>query len=157
MQQGKDLYARREANVKNETSTRTVSDIKLKMQANNNTSGKPHGLTEIKQYDDGQPQRCLLEVSATLLNGGLDSSRQVTSNRRMRKLLLFFKLMVSCDGSFKTVRHMRSPPAPCNSLTHPYESPITIYTLFYRIKGEILKKLGKVIQNCSSNQRHTCR
>ncbi len=49
------------------------------MLANNNTGGKPHGLKEIKQYDDGQPQRCL-EVSATLLHGGMDSSRQVTSS-----------------------------------------------------------------------------
>ncbi len=43
-----------------------------------NTGGKPNGHTEMNQHADGQPHRCL-EESATLLHGGLDTSRQVTS------------------------------------------------------------------------------
>jgi hypothetical protein len=56
------------------------------MESNKNTGGKAHGLKEIKQYDDGQPQRCL-EVSATLQHGGLDSSRQVTSKTHLQERL----------------------------------------------------------------------
>jgi hypothetical protein len=40
------------------------------------TGGKPNGHTEMNQQADGQPRRCL-EESATLLHGGLDTSRQV--------------------------------------------------------------------------------
>jgi hypothetical protein len=43
-----------------------------------NTGGKPNVRTEMKQHTDGQPHRCR-EESSTLLHGGLDTSRQITS------------------------------------------------------------------------------
>ncbi len=59
-----------------------------------NTGGKPNGHTDMNQHVDGQPHRCL-EESATLLHGGLDTSRQVTSKKKTRR---------SCqkpDGGFR--------------------------------------------------------
>ncbi len=51
------------------------------------TGGKPNGHTEMNQHADSQPRRCL-EESATILHGGLDTSRQVTSKIRNR----FFRI-----------------------------------------------------------------
>ncbi len=49
---------------KNETNTLSEEHV---WYANNTTGGRPHGHIEIKQYDDGQPHRCL-DVSTTLLH-----------------------------------------------------------------------------------------
>ena len=47
------------------------------------TGGRLNGPTDENQHADGQPRRCL-EESATLLHGGLDTSRQVTSKSNLR-------------------------------------------------------------------------
>ncbi len=52
--------------------------MQWKMKANTIIKGgKPNGHTEMNQHADGQPRRCL-EESATLLHGGLDTSRQAS-------------------------------------------------------------------------------
>ncbi len=58
-----------------------------KMKANTIiTGGKLNGHTEMNQHAEGQLLRCL-EESATLLHGGLDTSRQVTSNDTNEKFV----------------------------------------------------------------------
>jgi hypothetical protein len=63
-----------------------------KMRANTIiTGGRLNGPTEENQHADGQPLRCL-EESATLLHGGLDTSRQVTRKKQTgSKVILFAK------------------------------------------------------------------
>jgi hypothetical protein len=84
------------------------------------TGGKLNGPTETNQHAEGQPLRCL-EESATLLHGGLDTSRQVTSKGNECIAKGENRCYLQFSGCRKTALGLESRPNLCFHLSFCYQ------------------------------------